>query len=337
MSNLRTNYMGIELKNPIIVGASPMTSNTDDLKKLEEAGAAAVVYRSLFEEQIQLEKAQLDDEITEYTERNAEMVTLFPRIDHAGPQEHLVKLRKARESVSLPMFASLNAIYEETWIEYAKLIQETGVNGLELNFYTTPKDAEMTGASIEKLQLEILTKIKKVVSIPVSLKLSSFYSNPLNFVKLADATGANGVVLFNRFYQPDIDITKEEISTTHSLSNEAENRLPMRIAGLLYKNINASICCNSGIHSGNDVVKMILAGADCVQVVSTIYQHKIPYLKMMLNDIEQWMANRNYNSIEDFRGLLSKKKVKDPFVYQRVQYIDLLLNSNEIIKKYPVR
>ena len=337
MSNLRTNYMGIELKNPIIVGSSPMTSNTDDLKKLEEAGAAAVVYRSLFEEQIQLEKAQLDDEITEYTERNAEMVTLFPRIDHAGPQEHLVKLRKARESVSLPMFASLNAIYEETWIEYAKLIQETGVNGLELNFYTTPKDAEMTGASIEKLQLEILTKIKKVVSIPVSLKLSSFYSNPLNFVKLADATGANGVVLFNRFYQPDIDITKEEISTTHSLSNEAENRLPMRIAGLLYKNINASICCNSGIHSGNDVVKMILAGADCVQVVSTIYQHKIPYLKMMLNDIEQWMANRNYNSIEDFRGLLSKKKVKDPFVYQRVQYIDLLLNSNEIIKKYPVR
>jgi len=329
--------MGIELKNPIIVGASPMTSNTDDLKKLEEAGAAAVVYRSLFEEQIQLEKAQLDDEITEYTERNAEMITLFPRIDHAGPQEHLVKLRKARESISLPMFASLNAIYEETWIEYAKLIQETGVNGLELNFYTTPKDAEITGASIEKLQLEILTKIKKAISIPVSLKLSSFYSNPLHFIRQADAAGANGVVLFNRFYQPDIDITKEEISTTHSLSNEAENRLPMLIAGLLYKNINASICCNSGIHSGNDVVKMILAGADCVQVVSTIYQHKIPYLKMMLNDIEQWMANRNYNSIEDFRGLLSKKKVKDPFVYQRVQYIDLLLNSNEIIKKYPVR
>jgi dihydroorotate dehydrogenase (fumarate) len=337
MSNLRTKYMGIELKNPIIVGASPMTSNTEDLKKLEEAGAAAVVYRSLFEEQIQLEKAQLDDEITEYTERNAEMITLFPRIEHAGPQEHLVKLRKARESVSLPMFASLNAIYEETWIEYAKLIQETGVNGLELNFYTTPKDAEITGASIEKLQLEILTKIKKAISIPVSLKLSSFYSNPLHFIRQADAAGANGVVLFNRFYQPDIDITKEEISTTHSLSNEAENRLPMRIAGLLYKNINASICCNSGIHNGNDVVKMILAGADCVQVVSTIYQHKIPYLKTMLKDIEQWMTNRNYNKIDDFRGLLSKKKVKDPFVYQRVQYIDLLLNSNEIIKKYPVR
>jgi dihydroorotate dehydrogenase (fumarate) len=337
MSNLKTKFMGIELKNPIIVGASPMTSNTDDLKKIEEAGAAAVVYRSLFEEQIQLEKAQLDDEITEYTERNAEMVTLFPRIEHAGPEEHLVNLRKAKESVSLPMFASLNAIYQETWLDYAKLIQETGVNGLELNFYLTPKDTEITGESIEKLQLEILSKIKKVVTIPVSLKLSSFYTNPLNFIKKADLAGANGFVLFNRFYQPDIDITKEEISTTHNLSNEGENKLPMRVAGLLYNNINASLCCNSGIHSGNDVIKMILAGADCVQVVSAIYQHKIPHINTMLKDIEQWMANRNYNKIDDFRGLLSKKKAKDPFVYQRVQYIDLLLNSNEIIKKYPVR
>jgi dihydroorotate dehydrogenase (fumarate) len=144
-------------------------------------------------------------------------------------------------------------------------------------------------------------------------------------------------VLFNRFYQPDIDTEKLEISSSHHLSNEGENRLPMRFAGLLFDNITADICCNGGIQNGNDVAKMILAGADCVQVVSTVYQHKIPYVKTMLDDLEKWMANRKYNKIEDFRGLLSKKKINDPFVYQRAQYIDLLINSNEIIKKYPLR
>ncbi len=145
------------------------------------------------------------------------------------------------------------------------------------------------------------------------------------------------LVLFNRFYQPDIDIAKQELSSAHFLSNEAENKLPMRFAGLLFSEISASICCNSGIQNGNDIIKMILAGADCVQVVSTVYQHKIPYLKTILKDIEQWMIEKKYNSIDDFHGLLSKKKVTDPFLYQRAQYIDLLLNSDEIIKKYPLR
>jgi dihydroorotate dehydrogenase (fumarate) len=337
MSNLKTKYMGIELSNPIIVGASPMTSNIDDLKRLEKAGAAAIVYRSLFEEQIQLEKAQFEDEMVEYTERHAEMITLFPRIEHAGPEEHLVNLRKARESVSLPMFASLNAIYNETWLEYAKLIQETGVNGLELNFYNTPKNFELAGESVEKQQLEILKEIKKVVTIPVSLKLSSFYSNTLNFINKADKEGANGFVLFNRFYHTDIDTTKLEIGVSHHLSNEADNKLPMRYAGLLYNNISANICCNGGIQNGNDVVKMILAGADCVQVVSAVYQHKMPHLKAMLDDLDKWMTDKKYNNIDDFRGLLSRKRINDPFAYQRAQYIDLLINSNEIIKKYPLR
>lgn len=337
MSKLKSRFMGIELKNPIIIGASPLTSNPDDLKMLEENGAAAIVYRSLFEEQIQLERIQLDDELTEYNERHAEMITLFPRIEHAGPEEHLVNLRKARESVTIPMFASLNAIYKETWLEYAKLIQETGVNGLELNLYTTPKDLEISGETIEKMQLDILKEIKKVASIPISVKLSSFYSNPLNFIKQADSLGTNGFVLFNRFYQPDIDTRKGEISTSHQLSNEAENRLPMRFAGLLYNNISADICCSGGIQSGSDIIKMLLAGANCVQVVSTIYQNKISHLKNMLNEVEQWMSEKNYSSIDDFRGLLSKKKIADPFVYQRAQYIDLLLNSNEIIRKYPLR
>ena len=337
MKNLTSNYLNKKLKNPIIVGASYLTSDTDNLKKIEDAGAAAVVYKSLFEEQIQLERAQLDDDVNEYSERNAEMISLFPAIEHAGPNEHLHNLRKAKESISIPMFASINAIYKESWIEYAKLIEQTGVDGLELNFYAVPKDMDASGVEIEKKQIEVLSEIKKAVRIPVSIKISSAYSNTLNFIKKLDNAGANGVVLFNRFYQPDIDIYNVAHLATHSLSNESENRLSMRYAGLLFSNINASICNSSGIHQGADIIKMLLAGADCVQVVSTIYQNKIGHISQMLKDVEGWMELKNFNSVDDFRGLLSNKKTNDPFVYQRAQYIDLLLKSGEIFKKYPVR
>ena len=337
MANLKTNYLGLELKNPVIVGASSLVSDVDNLKRIEDAGASAVVYRSLFEEQIQLERAQMDDEFEEYTERHAEMVTLFPKIEHAGPEEHLHNLRKAREAISIPLIASLNALFKETWVEYAKLIEETGVDGLELNFYAVPKDDNITGVSIEKQQVEILKEIKKVVTIPVSIKLSPFYTNPLNFIHDLDGAGADGFVLFNRFYQPDISFDTLMHTSSHHLSTESENRLPMRYAGLLYSHVGANICCNSGIHEGTDVVKMILAGADCVQVVSTLYQNKISHISKMLKDIELWMDEKKYKSLADFRGKLSKKNVNDPFVYQRAQYIDLLLKSGDIFKKYPVR
>jgi dihydroorotate dehydrogenase (fumarate) len=337
MTNLKTQYMGIELKNPIIIGANPMTSKVDDLKKLEDAGAAAVVFRSLFEEQIQLEKAQLDDDLDEYSERHAEMTSLFPHIEHAGPEEHLHNLKKARETISIPLFASLNAIFKESWIEYATLIEETGVNGLELNFYAVPKDIDITGVSIEKLQLDILKEIKKTVKIPVSVKLSPFYSNPLNFITELDKEGADGLVLFNRFYQSEIDIIKESHLSNHDLSSEDENKLPMRFAGLLFSHVAASICCNSGIHQGKDVIKMILAGADCVQIVSTLYKNKITHISKILKDIEEWMNVKKYSNINDFKGLLSRKNVNDPFIYQRAQYIELLIKSEEIFKKYPQR
>jgi len=337
MTDLKTKYMGIELKNPLIIGASPMTSDVEDLKKIEEAGAAAFVFRSLFEEQIQLEKAQLDDELEEYTERHAEMITLFPHIEHAGPQEHLHKVRKAREATSIPMFASLNAIFKETWIEYAKLLEETGIDGLELNFYSVPKDVDINAVAIEKQQIEILKEIKKVVTIPVSVKLSPFYTNPLNFITALDQAGADGFVLFNRFYQPDIDIIQEIHSSFHKLSDDSENKLPMRFAGLLYSTIGASICCSRGIHQGTDVIKMLLSGADCVQMVSSLYENKIEHIKKILNDIEHWMNEKKYKSIHDFKGILSKKNINDPFVYHRAQYIDLLLKSGDIFKKYSLR
>jgi dihydroorotate dehydrogenase (fumarate) len=332
MINLKTNYMGIELKNPIIVGASGMSSDLSTLKKLEKAGAAAIVYKTLFEEQINLESAQLDDQLEAMAGLHAEMTSLYPKLQHAGPEAHLVNLRKAKETLGIPVIASLNCLYDNTWIEYARLIEKTGVNGIELNFYFVPGDFEADGRSIEDIQLDLVKTIKSKISIPVSVKLSSFYSNPLNFVSRLDKTGVNAVVIFNRMFEPEINVQEMKHIAPFYLSHEGDYRLVLRYAGLLYGNLNASVCANTGIYQGNDVIKMVLAGADCVQVVSTLYKHKPEHIATMLNDMEAWMESKKFTSIADFKGKLSKKHLKDPFVYKRGQYIDLLLGSDELIK-----
>lgn len=335
MADLKTKYLGMELKNPVIVGASNLVTKLDNIKRAEQAGAAAIVYKSLFEEQIQLESAQLDDALGEYNDRNAEMTTLFPSIEHAGPEEHLVNLRKTKESISIPLIASLNAIYKESWIEYARLIEQTGVDALELNFFYVPKDTESDGRDITNQQLDILQAVKSTVKIPVSVKLSPFYANPLNIISKMDKIGTDGFVVFNRLFQPDIDIEKQEHFSPFNLSNPEDHRLSLRFAGLLYGNIKGSICANTGIYTGADAVKMFLAGADCVQVVSSVYKNKIEYISTIVKDIELWMQSKNYHSINDFKGKLSSQKLNDPFVYKRAQYIDLLLKSDQIFKKYP--
>jgi len=335
MLDLRTKYLGLELKNPVILGASNLVTKLDNIKRAEDAGAAAVVYKSLFEEQIQLESAQLEDELEEYNERNAEMVKLFPSIEHAGPVEHLENLRRAKESISIPLIASLNAIYTVSWVEYTKMIEQTGVDALEFNFFYVPRDMQTNGKDVNDQQLEVLKEVLQEVKLPVSVKLSPFYANPLNIVAQMDKMGVKGFVLFNRLFQPDINIEKEAHFTPLSASNREDNKLSLRFAGLLYGNVKGSICSNTGIHTGEDVVKMILAGADCVQVVSTLYKNKIEYLSTIIEDIQSWMQKKNHKKLDDFRGKLSSKNTSDPFVYKRAQYIDLLLNSDQIFKKYP--
>jgi dihydroorotate dehydrogenase (fumarate) len=336
MVDLKTKYLGIELKNPVILGASNLVTKIDNIKRAEQAGAAAVVYKSLFEEQIQLESAQLDDELEEYNERNAEMVKLFPTIEHAGPEEHLLNLRKVKESVKIPVIASLNAIYTESWVEYAVLLENTGVDALEFNFYYIPRDTLTDGRDVKEQQLEVLKAVKSKVKLPISLKMSPFYANPLNVVSQMDKLGVNGFVLFNRLFQPDIDINNEVHFSPFNLSNPEDNKLSLRFAGLLYGTISGSICSSTGIYSGADVAKMILAGADCVQVVSTVYKNKVEYIATMLKDLQTWMESKNYNKLTDFKGKLSNKKTNDPFVYKRAQYIDLLLKSDQIFKKHPI-
>jgi dihydroorotate dehydrogenase (fumarate) len=334
MVDLKTKYLGLDLRNPVILGASNLVTKIDNLKRAEEAGAAAIVYKSLFEEQIQLESAQFDDQLEEYNERNAEMVKLFPSIEHAGPEEHLVNLRKVKETLGIPVIASLNAIYTESWIDYAQQLEQTGVDALEFNFFYIPRDTQTDGRDVNNQQLEIIRAVKPKIKLPISIKVSPFYANPLNVVSQMDKLGVDGFVLFNRLFQPDIDIEKEQHFSPFNLSSPEDNKLSLRFAGMLYGTIGASICSNTGVFSGADVVKMILAGADCVQVVSTVYKNKIEYISTILKDLQTWMESKNYKNLAAFRGRLSQKNTNDPFVYKRAQYIDLLLKSDQIFKKH---
>lgn len=338
MADLRTKYMGLELKNPIIAGASNLVTDFDNLKRIEDAGAAAVVYKSLFEEQIQLENLEYFERKTEYNERHSEMVKLFPDqgLTAEYPLQHLYNLKKTKETVSIPVFASLNAINDDTWVEYAKKIEETGVDGIELNFYTVPEKFDKDYEGIENKQVQTLKKVKEAVKIPVAVKLSPFYSNPLGLLGDMEAAGADAFVLFNRLFQPDIDTETETHHYPYNLSNVEDNRLPLRFAGLMFGNTKSSICSNSGIFSGNDTIKMLLAGADCVQVVSTLYLNKIEIIKTMIHDIGKWMDSHGHDTIDSFRGKLSTRNSTDSHPYHRAQYMDYMMNTSEILKKYKI-
>jgi len=337
MTSLATKYMGLNLRNPLIVGACNLVKEIGTVKKMEEAGAAAIVYKTLFEEQIELERLQLSEELNQYNDRHAEMLSLFPDIEHAGPREHLGHLRKMVDSVSIPVIASLNCTFEDTWVEYAREIEQTGVNALELNFYSVPGDFKKEGRAIINEQMDVITEVKKNVRIPVSVKLSPFYANVLMVVQNMFYAGVDGFVLFNRLFQPDIDADKEEHHFPYNLSHEEDSRLPLRYIGLLSGEVRGSLCANTGLFSGKDVARMLLAGADAVQVVSAIYKNGIGHISVILKEFEQWMESKNYTSVEDFRGKLSRKSIKDPFVYKRAQYIDILMKSEEIFKRYPAR
>lgn len=332
---MKTKYLGLELKNPIIVGAGDFMSDLDIVKRLEESGAAALVYKSLFEEQVQMERLEMEEDLNEYNERHPEMTTLFPAMKHAGPKEHLLKLKKVVDAVDIPVIGSLNCTSTDVWVDYAKQVAGTGVKALELNFYFVPGDFDTSGEDIEKEQLANIKAVKKAVGIPVSVKLSAQYSNPLNVIRKMSEAGADAVVMFNRFFQPDINVDKQELYAPFFLSNHSDHFLPLRFTGLLSGKIKADICANSGIFTGTDVVKMLLAGADAVQIVSAIYLNKVQQIPKMLDEVEIWMKENKYDTISDFKGKLSREKIADPYAYTRAQYIEILMRSAEILNKSP--
>jgi dihydroorotate dehydrogenase (fumarate) len=336
MANLNTTYMGVDLQTPIVIGASNMVLKEETLRQLQENGAGAVVFKSLFEEQLHLEELELDEVTNEMDHRHAEMTDPFPDIKYAGPKAYLHQLKKAREILDIPLFASLNAVYKESWVTFAKQIAETGVNGIELNFYSVPKDFDKSSQEIEDEQIEVLKSVIEAVDIPVYVKLSPYYANVLNLIKRMDDAGSKGFILFNRLFEPQIDVETEKHVVHMELSNENQNRLGLRYSGLLYDNIKGSIISSGGIYHGNDVVKMILSGADAVQVVSAVYKHKPQHIAKMLKQLDDWMDAHNYSSLDDFRGKLSQKNVMDSRIYKRAQYVDLLLRADSVFKKHPM-
>jgi dihydroorotate dehydrogenase (fumarate) len=336
MVNLKTTFMGLELKNPLVLGACNLTLDLDTARRVEDAGASAIVFKSLFEEQINLERIQMDEELNEYNDRHAEMINIFPNVEHAGPAEHLEKLSRLKKSLHIPIIGSLNCVNHSTWVEYATLMAATGIDALELNFYENPRDENVTADEIENEQIETLREIKAVVNIPISVKLSQFYTNPLNIIHRMDGVGVDGFVLFNRLFQPDIDLDKQGLYSPFNLSQHGDYRLALRYAGLLYQKIKGDICSNTGIHTAEDVARLILAGANAVQIVSAVYKNKIPYILKMLVDLQEWMEKNHYATLIDFRGKAAKVNSKDPFAYRRAQYVDMLMKPVEILKKYPL-
>lgn len=324
MADLKTKYMSLDLANPVVVGACSLSKTINQIKEIEEAGAGALVIKSLFEEQIQAERAEMDDKLTQYDDLHPEALSLFPSFEH-GPQQHLFWVRKAREAVSLPLIASLNAVTDEVWVDYARQLAETGVDGLELNFYSPALDPRMTARDMERRELDVFARVREAVKIPLSVKLHPFYTNVFNHATQLDQLGADAVVLFNRLLQPDIDVDKLSEKAPMVLSTSGDSLIALRWIALLRGHLEADLVANTGILTGQDAVKMILAGAGAVQVVSALYQNAISHIGQMNKDIARWMDQKGYATLEDFRGKVSKQQLNDPWAFERSQYIKALL------------
>lgn len=326
MADLSTTYMGISLKNPLIVAASSISNYVDKVKRAEEVGAGALVIRSLFEEQIQHDEMTMADFLERAAYISPEVQSSFyPPIESGGPREHLMWVEKTRRAVNMPIFASLNAVSPGAWTSYAQQLQETGVAGLEINYYVVAADPDVPGSELEQRLFDIVESVTQAVSIPVAVKLSPYYTSTPHVVREIEKRGAKAVVLFNRFLQPDIDIDEETLVNDMVLSSPREMKVPLRWVALLYGRTKLDLALNTGVHSGRDIVKAILAGASVVQVASTLLENGLPYLSTMLLDLENWMEEKGYESLDEFRGKVSQQNVVDPFGFERAQYMKLLM------------
>lgn len=324
--NLTTHYMGLKLKSPLVVSASPISETVENIKRAEDAGAAAVVMYSLFEEQIRQQRESMFHYLEHGTHSYAESLTFFPEPleFRAGPEEYLDLIRKAKESVDIPIIASLNATTIGSWTLFAHQMEQAGADALELNIYSIPTDMDVSGAEIEKSYIEIVSAIRTRIKIPLAVKLSPFFSNMANMAKRLDLAGASGLVLFNRFYQPDLDLSTFDVAPNLLLSTPQSQRLPMRWIAILYGRIRASLAATSGIHSAQDVVKMTMVGASVTMMASALLRHGIGYLKTVEKDLIEWMLLHEYESLAQMRGSASQMNVENPAAFERAQYMKAL-------------
>jgi len=334
MADISTSFMGIGLRSPVIVGACTISNHIDNIKRAEDAGAGGLVIYSLFQEQVELEAWEVEDELLISSDHFAESLTYFPQLTHAGAREHVMWVEKARNAVSMPLFGSLNAVSHGKWIEYAKQLENAGVNGLELNLYSLETDREIRAAEIEERSLSVIAAVKASVKIPISVKLSPWYTSIPNFVSRAIEAGATGLVLFNRFYQPTIDPDSESLAIRLALSNPEETRLPLRWIAILSGDNDVDFVASTGVHSSRDVIRQILAGARATQSVSAIYRNGIEHITSMNSALMDWMTEKGYTTIDSFRGKLSQRNVTDPYAFERAQYISLLMNAHDPRAKY---
>jgi dihydroorotate dehydrogenase (fumarate) len=318
MYNLEVSYLGLKLKNPVIVSSSGLTSSVEKIKKIEKSGAGAVVLKSLFEEQINYEAGSLimnhdypeaEDYIKNYTK------------DH-GVGEYLKLIEEAKKAVSIPVIASINCVSANDWVRFTREIEKAGADAIELNVFSLPTDKNLEASEYEKVYLELAGKIKSVTNLPVSMKIGNHFTNPVNMVYKLFTLGIKGVVLFNRFYEPDIDINKFSLTAAEVFSTPSEIRQNLRWVAIISDKVNQiDISASTGIHSGEAIIKQLLAGAEAVQVCSVLYKNGVEYIDKMLDEVEIWMKNNNYKSIEEFKGKMSYKSIPDPLLYERSQFM----------------
>ena len=324
--DLTTTYLGLKLRSPLVVSASPMSEDVDNIKRMADAGAAAVVLYSLFEEQLRQDRLELHRSLEHGTNSFAEALTYFPEPSEfkLGPEEYLKHIAAAKRATKIPIIASLNGSSDGGWTSFAKQIQQAGADALELNIYYIPTSLELTGTEVEMTYLDILKAVKENVTIPVAVKLSPFFSNFANMAKRLDQAGADGLVLFNRFYQPDIELESLEVKPNILLSTPMAMRLPLRWIALLHGRINASLAATSGIHRASDALKMLMAGADVTMLCSTLLRHGIPQIAAIERDMVDWMEEREYESVKQLKGSLSQKNCAEPAAFERAQYMKAL-------------
>ncbi|MBZ0201273.1 MAG: dihydroorotate dehydrogenase-like protein, partial [Ignavibacteriaceae bacterium] len=323
---LSTNYLGLELKNPLVASASPLSEDIANIKALEDAGAAAVVLYSLFEEQIEHEALELDFRTSVISEGSAEATSYFPEPFEfkTGPEEYLEHIRKAKDAVDIPIIASLNGKSLGGWVEYAKKMQEAGADALELNIYLLATDMGLASTEVEKRYVDIVSAVKRNVTVPVAVKMHPFFTSVASISKQLDNAGADGLVLFNRFYQPDIDLDTLEVVPNVLLSTPMAMRLPLRWIAILYDKVNADLAATSGIYNEKDVIKMIMAGAKVTQMLSCLLKFGIGHLTEVLDNLKYWMEVHEYESLEQMRGSMSYKNVADPSAFERANYMKVL-------------